>query len=385
MSKPGPKILFLAGEASGDHHAAALIREIRRRAPKALCFGLGGPAMQAAGLRLDYDLASHSVIGFVEVLKHLPALRRAEALALALLKSEKPDLVLSVDYPGFNLRFAEQAHARGFKACHYISPQVWAWKAGRPRKMARYLDKVLVTFPFEKALYDKVGLPAAFVGNPLMDAVRPKALPAAVRKSRGWGRGPLVGLLPGSRPQEVASLLPPMLATARLMAKHRPGLRFLLFKAPNLGSEHFSCHLQGLQGLQGLDLELVEARAGEDPYALRRCCQLALVASGTATLETAILGVPMLILYRINPLTYQIGKRLIKLPYIGLANVVAGRKVAPEFIQGALQPSAMAREALALLDDPMPQRKALAAAVKTLGGPGAARRAAQEVLALAGA
>jgi lipid-A-disaccharide synthase len=380
MSRPGPRILFLAGEASGDHHAAALIREIKRRAPKALCFGLGGPAMAAAGMRLDYGLASHSVIGFVEVLKHLPALRRAEALALGLLERERPDLVLSVDYPGFNLRFAEKAHARGFKTCHYISPQVWAWKAGRPRKMAGYLDKVLVTFPFEKALYDQVGLPAAFVGNPLMDSVRPKALPAAVRKRRGWGRGPLVGLLPGSRPQEVAALLPPMLATARLMAKDRLGLRFLLFKAPNLGLEHFSRHLQGLQGL---DVELVEAGAGEDPYALRRCCQLALVASGTATLETAILGVPMLILYRINPLTYQIGKRLINLPYIGLANVVAGRKVAPEFIQGGLQPLAMAREALALLDGPEPQRKALAAAVRTLGGPGAARRAAQEALALA--
>jgi lipid-A-disaccharide synthase len=249
--------------------------------------------------------------------------------------------------------------------------------------MARYLDKVLVTFPFEKALYDQVGLPAAFVGNPLMDAVRPKALPAAVRRARGWGRSPLVGLLPGSRPQEVASLLPPMLATAHLLARRRAGLHFLLFKAPNLGPEHFRPYLAAAQA--GLPVELVEARPGEDPYALRRCCQLALVASGTATLETAILGVPMLILYRINPLTYQIGKRLIKLPYIGLVNVVAGRKVVPEFIQGGLRPEAMAAQAEALLDDPGPQRRALAAAVKTLGGPGAARRAAQEVLALAGA
>jgi lipid-A-disaccharide synthase len=375
------KLMFLAGEASGDHHAAAVIKALKKASPGVQCFGLGGPAMQAAGMRLDYDLASHSVIGFFEVAKHLPALHKAEKLALNAMAQEQPDAVITVDYPGFNLRFSEKAHQAGFKTIHYISPQVWAWKAGRPRKMARYLDHMIVTFPFEKPLYDAVDQPCTFVGNPLVEAVCPSLGTQAVRRKKQWGNAVLVGLLPGSRLQEVHGLLPVMLKAARGMAAQRPGLCFKILKAPGLDYAHYEKALKGLS--QGLDVQVLQAGPGEDPYALRQCFNFAMVASGTATLETALLGTPMVILYRVNPISYQIGKRLIRLPYIGLANVVAGKKVVPEFIQNDLVPERIAQESLSLLAAPQAQKRSLLAGLKSLGRPGCAQRAAAVIMKVA--
>jgi lipid-A-disaccharide synthase len=373
--------MFLAGEASGDMHGAALVREIQRQRPGTLCFGLGGPAMAEAGMRLDLDLSSRSVIGFWEVLKHLPFFRRAFRLALGLVQAEKPDLVVPIDYPGFNLRFCRSAKAMGSRLCYYISPQVWAWKAGRVKMMKRILEKILVVFPFETALYAQAGLDCAFVGHPLMDEIQPGRSTASVRRSRGWGaRETLVGLLPGSRIQEVQNLLPVMLRTAERLKQGREGLRFLVLKAPGLPEGLYRTLMEGGPA------EVLIPGKNEDPYELRRCFDAALVASGTATLETAILGTPFAILYRVHPLTYQIGKRLVKLPYIGLVNVVAGRKVVPEFIQGDLEPSAIAGTLEGLLKagrEREVQLREMKVAVKTLGGPGAARRAALEVLQLA--
>jgi lipid-A-disaccharide synthase len=382
------KLMFLAGEASGDAHGAALIREVRKRAPGALCFGFGGPAMQAAGMRLDLDLTKKSVIGLWEVLKHLGYFRKAFAQALDLLEKERPDVVVPIDYPGFNLRFAEKAHARGVKVCYYISPQVWAWKAGRVHLMKRILDKMLVVFPFEVPLYEKVGLPCAFVGHPLVDAIPPGKPSAPGRRSLGARPGEvLVGLLPGSRQQEVRGLLPAMLESARLLTKRSDRkFRFLILKAPGLDLTLYRPALDAALA-SGLEVSLLDRPAGPALYGLRRCFDLAMVASGTATLETAILGTPFVILYRVHPLSYQIGKRLVKLPYIGLANVVAGSKVVPEFVQD-LDPRPVAQALEGLLPGRparVPQLKAMARAVKGLGGPGAARRAADELLAIAGA
>ncbi len=379
-----PKIMLIAGEASGDLHGASLVREILRQAPGARLFGLGGPRMRAAGMRLDLDLASRSVIGFFEVLKHLGFFRKAFRLAQDLLLSEKPDLVVPIDYPGFNLRFSAFAAGKGARVCYYISPQVWAWKAGRVRTMKRCLARILVTFPFEEPIYRGAGLPCSFVGHPLMDSIRPRRGTAGVRRARGWGaRERLVGLLPGSREQEILYLLPVMLDSAVELSRRAPDARFVVLKAPHLKAELFEPLARRYSGK--IRLEILQAGPEEDPYELRRCFDAAMVASGTATLETAILGTPFVILYRVNPLSYQIGKRLIRLPYIGLANVVAGRKVVEEFIQHELKPEKIAEALWPLLSDPAARReqtRALKKAVRGLGGPGAARRAAREILNL---
>jgi len=384
--------MFVAGETSGDHHAAALITALGRQAD---CFGLGGPAMQAAGMRLDMDLASRSVIGFVEVLRHFFYFRRAFALGRRLLVEEKPDLLVLVDYPGFNLRLAAHAKALGVPVAYYISPQVWAWKRGRVKTMAKILRKMLVIFPFEKDIYDRVGLDCALVGHPLLDAIAPELLvrsaadrsSAKVQSLRSpfpWkGKRSVVGLLPGSREQEVGGLLGPMLQAAELLVKTRPGLRFVVVKPPAAPQAWYAEVLNAKAG--GLDVELFEGHDQSEAYRARASFDAALVASGTATLETALLGTPFCILYRLNPLTYAIGKRFVKIHSIGLANVVAGRRVVPEFLQD-LDPEDIAVELGRLLDDPaarLIQRRGLLPGLRSLGHPGVARRAAKEVLALA--
>jgi lipid-A-disaccharide synthase len=378
-----PRLMFVAGETSGDHHAAAVIRSLGKRAR---CFGLGGPAMVAAGLRLDLDLAGRSVIGFFEVLRHLSYFRRAFRLAEALLRDERPDLLVLVDYPGFNLRLAAKAKALGIPVAYYISPQVWAWKRGRVKTMARVLRKMLVTFPFEKAIYDEAGLDCSLVGHPLLDAIPAGLLQpgkgvrplGSRRRALGWpAKGELIGLLPGSREQEVRWLLPVMLESARRLAK--PGRRFVVIKPPAAPEAWY-------QAARAEGVEVFEGRDEGHAYRARAALDFALVASGTATLETALLGTPFCILYRVHPLTYAIGKRLVRIHSIGLANVVAGKRVVPEFLQEGLDPAAIARTAEGLLSDPAQrkaQRQGLAEGLKGLGRPGVAQRVARELLSLA--
>lgn len=387
-----PKILFVAGETSGDQHAAAVVRALGERAE---CYGLGGPAMLEAGLRLDMDLASRSVIGFVEVLRHAAYFRRAFKLAEQLLREDRPDLLCLVDYPGFNLRLARKAKALGIPVAYYISPQVWAWKRGRVATMRRLLRKMLVTFPFEKPIYDQAGLDCALVGNPLLDAI-PAALqhrgpgePSAARQARlrralGWrGKGPWIGLLPGSREQEVRWLLPVMLDSARRLALGHPERRFVVVKPPSAPLAWYQA-LEAARA-EGLPVQVFEGRSEHQAYQARAALDLALVASGTATLETALLGTPFCILYRVNALTFAIGKRLVKIHSIGLANVVAGRRVVPEFLQSELEPGAIARCAEGLLTDRAQrrqQRRDLAPGLRSLGEPGVAVRVARELSAL---
>lgn len=384
--------MFVAGETSGDQHAAAVVRALGRRAD---CYGLGGPAMQKAGLRLDMDLASRSVIGFVEVLRHVSYFRRAFKLAERLLLEDRPDLLCLVDYPGFNLRLARKAKALGIPVAYYISPQVWAWKRGRVATMKTLLRKMLVTFPFEKPIYDQAGLDCALVGNPLLDAIpaslhhRGPGEPSASRQARlrqalGWrGQGPWIGLLPGSREQEVRWLLPVMLASARRLAVGHPERRFIVIKPPSAPAAWYDA-LKAARA-EGLPVKSFEGRSEAHAYQARAALDLALVASGTATLETALLGTPFCILYRVNALTFAIGKRLVKIHSIGLANVVAGRRVVPEFLQSELEPSAIAACAEGLLTDlkqRREQRRDLAPGLRSLGKPGVAARVARELLAL---
>lgn len=395
MKKAGFKLMISAGDLSGDHHAAAVLRALRKRAPGLRAFGLGGPALRAAGLRLDVDLVSRSVIGLVEVLKGIffyrAALKEAERLA----REEKPDLVLLVDSSGFNLRLAERL--RGQALVYYICPQVWASRPGRLKLMARTLRKALFTFPFEAPLYRQAGIAGRFVGNPLLDALPPtlvhrrEADPSPprqrrLRKQSGFpATGPLLGLLPGSRQQEVRSLLPVMLRSAEKVAARLPGLACVVIKTPSAPAELYAP--VAAARARGLNVRLFESADAAKAYAARAACDAALVASGTATLETALLGVPFSILYKVNPLTFAIAKRLVTLKFIGLANVVAGKRVVPEFLQGDLDPEAIAAEALAQLTQPArrrAQRRGLAAGLRGLGKPGVAQRVAQELLALAG-
>jgi lipid-A-disaccharide synthase len=378
MRKP-LKIMISAGDVSGDHHAAAVLKALKKLRPDLQAFGLGGPALQAAGLRLDVDLVSRSVIGLVEVFGRLGFFLRAMATASRLARQEQPDLVLLVDSSGFNLRLAKKL--TGFKIAYYICPQVWASRPGRMKVMARTLAKALVTFPFEKKIYDAAGLPCAFVGNPLLDALpaKPRKGSAALRKKLGLPAGPLLGLLPGSRAQEVKGLLPVMLASAALAAEKVPGLQSVVFRPYGAPEEWYEPARQA-------GLRVFQSENALTAYDARAACDAALVASGTATLETALLGVPFAILYRVNPITFAIAKRLVTLHSIGLANVVAGRRVVREFLQGDLVPADIAAEAVGLLQSPAKraaQARGLAAGLRGLGKPGVAQRTAKELLALA--
>ncbi len=352
--------------------------------------------MQAGGMRLDLDLASRSVIGYVEVLKHAVFFRRAFDLAVRALKVEKPDLLVLVDYPGFNLRLAKVAKALGIPVAYYISPQVWAWKRGRLKVMARLLRKMLVTFPFEAPLYEQAGIDCRLVGNPLLDAIPadlqwkrsedpPHERQVRLRRSLGLtGAGVWVGLLPGSREQEVRWLLPVMLESARLASSIRPGLRFVVVKPPAAPQAWYREVEKA--GEDGLDVCLREEADEARAYALRAACDAALVASGTATLETALLGVPFAILYRVHPLSYFIGKRVVKIHSIGLANIVAGRRVVAEFLQDALDPEAISAELLRLVGQAAIRRKQrldLGPGLRGLGRPGVAKRVASELRSMA--
>jgi lipid-A-disaccharide synthase len=391
MVKRAYKLMVSAGDVSGDHHAAAVLRALRKRMPGLKAFGLGGPALQSAGMRLDVDLVSRSVIGLVEVLKSGFFFKRALSTAERLAVEEEPDLILLVDSSGFNLRLAERLAGR--QQAYYICPQVWASRPGRLKLMAQVLRKALYTFPFEAPIYKKAGIPGRFVGNPLLDAM-PAALlhrrvsdPSAARQRRlrrqsGLSlKGPLLGLLPGSRRQEIKSLLPVMLKSAQRVAVQVPSLQCVVIKAPSAPAALYAPIAKAKA--QGLAVQIFESADAAKAYAARAACDAALVASGTATLETALLGVPFSILYKVHPLTFAIAKRMVTLKFIGLANVVAGSKVVPEFLQGDLRPDAIAAETLAQVKNAShrrAQRQGLAKGLAGLGKAGVAKRVAAELL-----
>jgi len=372
------RVFIVAGETSGDRHAAALVGELRRRDSSLQFTGFGGPQMRAAGVELQEDLTRYAVVGLVEVLKHLGTFRRIFRAACRALDEQRPDLVILVDYPGFNLRLAREAKRRGLRVVYYVSPQLWAWGAGRMRAIRRDVELMLVFFPFEESLYHEAGVPVRWVGHPLLDAVRvtrPRAEALAVHRLAPTA--PVIGLLPGSRAQEVAALLPILGAAADQIARQVPGAQFLLMPAPGIAPETYR------QALAHTHVAVTTAAQWD--YDLLAACDLVLVASGTATLECALLERPMVIVYRTNPLTWWLGKRLVKLPYIGLVNVVAGRPLVPECLQGHATPTRIADEAVKLLR-PDQGRQELQAGFREvrnrLGAPGASARAADAVQAL---
>lgn len=376
MKNTSPHFIIVAGEASGDMQATHLVSEIRRLAPHARFSGLGGLKMRENGVEIYADLTRLALIGFLEVAKHYVEIKEIFHLILAKIKETRPDAVILVDYPGFNLRLAKEIKKLNIKVIYYISPQVWAWKANRVKTIKNYTDRLLVFFAFEKRFYAERGITVDFIGHPLLDMVTISDAPATVRRQLGLAEGNITfGILPGSRQKEISSLLPVMLKAARLLHQRFPSSQFVLVKAPTINTSVL------IPYLDKLPFPLVVAN--EKPYDAINSCDFCLVASGTATLETAILNKPLVVIYKTSLVTWFLAKLLIKIPYIGLVNVVAGEKIVPECVQFDATPEKIAQVASDIMADPNQQKimkQKLAAVKNALGEPGAARRAAEVIL-----
>ena len=326
MGQPQKHFVIVAGEASGDQHAAHLVDELKKIDPALTFSGLGGARMRASGVEIYRDMSSLAVVGFFEVLKHYGEIREVFDLVLKKIDAVKPWAVILVDYPGFNLRLAREIKKRDIPVIYYISPQVWAWKENRVRQVARYVDKMLVLFAFEKDFYARYDMQVDFIGHPLVDVVYPVIPKTEFLKTHGLSTDKLtVALLPGSRQNEVWSLLPVMLEAADILHREFAQIQFIVLKAHTIDRSS----LERLCAHAVCRPVIIEEKTCDGINASDLC----LVASGTATLETAILEKPMVIIYKTSLLTWLLARFLVKIPYIGLVNVVAGKKVVPECIQ----------------------------------------------------
>ena len=366
-------LAVVAGEPSGDTHAGHLVRAFADLAPGTRWFGAGGPTLAAAGTEILVPMERLAVVGIGEVLSRLPDLWRAMGAMKAALASRRPDALVLVDFPDFNFRLARHAHSLGIPVVYYITPQVWAWRQGRTEFLKKYVDLALVIFPFEERFLSERGVRAAFVGHPLVDTARPDTPLAAFLARHGLSpETPRVALLPGSRSQEVRRNLPPLMEAAAILGGRRPAPAILVPWADGL-PEGLRARYEG-SGVRWI--------AGEYRDVLGHA-QAAAVASGTATLEAALLGVPFVVVYRVQPLTYLLGRRLVKLPHVGLPNVVMGRGMVPELIQEDFTGPRVAGELAAILDRGTGAAEAareLSSALKNeLGEGNASARAARAV------
>ncbi len=374
------RVLIIAGETSGDLHGARLVERMRARRPDLVVYGIGGEEMERAGVRLAFHCSELAVVGIVEIVGRLRTIGRAFRWIRRTLLEEPPDLVVLIDFPDFNLRVARRAAACGIPVAYYISPQIWAWRGGRIRRIAACVNRMIVIFPFEEALYRRHGVPVTYVGHPLLDRL------GETVQGRGTDRGayeeaglsplyPVVGLFPGSRPGEVRTLLPVMLGAARRLRGLFPRLQFLLGKAPGLDDGLYASILARKEDLP------VRSLRGEHGFAMA-LCDLAMVASGTATLELALLGVPMVVVYRVSRPTFWLGRLLVRVPSIAMVNLVSQRMVVPELIQGELDEESLADLCRAFLTDAVYRAqvvRALAEVRAMLGRPGASDRAAEVI------
>jgi len=368
------EILFVAGEASGDLHAAGVARALSARGAPFRLTGIGGDEMRAAGVELIEHAERLAVMGFVEVLKHIPLHYRLARQLEGRIRSGRVALVVLIDYPGFNMKIAAAARAAGVPVLYYITPQVWAWGAKRLRELARTITKAAVILPFEEALLREHGIDATFVGHPLLD--RARALPGRAEARRSLGVGDsdrLLALFPGSRAQEIVRHLDPFVATARALQRRDPALKVVVSAAPHVEIAPERC-----------PYPLVRSAS----FAVLRAADAAMCKSGTTTLEAAVAGCPMVVAYRTSAITYAAAKRLVRIPHIGLVNVVAGREVAPEFVQESLVPARVA-DVLGELLDPTSARRIrmlgeLDRVRALLGEAGAAERVAAMAIELAG-
>lgn len=373
------KIMIVAGEASGDARAAGLVREANRLRPDLRFFGIGGDRMRAEGVETLVDSRDMAVVGLFEVLAHFPTIYGALRLMRRMLRERRPDLLILVDYPDFNLRLARSAKKLGIRVLYYISPQIWAWRQERVHEIKELVDRMAVVFPFEVPFYEKAGVPVTFVGHPLVE----EAHSALDRRGACLSLGldpdrKVLGLFPGSRRSELKRLLPVLLDAAEALRERHPDLQFILPRASTLGEEEFAPHLAA----RGLPLTVVAER----PYDVMAACDAVISASGTATLEIALMGRPLVVIYRIAPLSYRIMRRLIEVDHIGLCNIVAGKRVAPELIQDDAEPERIAAEAESLLYTARGETVSagFTGLRERLGGPGGSERVATVALEMVG-
>ena len=343
-------IVFSAGESSGDQHAANMFMELQKQHSALRGIGMGSHKMRQAGIDIRFDSAGIGVIGLVEVLKHYGQIRSALKLMKNLIVSEKPDLLVCVDYKEFNLKLAQFAKRRGVKVLFYVSPQVWAWRQGRVETYGKAIDMMAVIFPFETAYYQAKNVPVRYVGHPSVDKVYPQRSRAEDLQCFGLdAERPVVGILPGSRSNEIKRMLPLMLQAAAQLAQRHQGLQFLLPQADTISDAQLHAYLQN----SPLTIKVIK----QQPYDVIQCCDAVMTTSGTATLEIALLNVPMVITYRLSALTYWLGKQLVKIPFIGLPNIIAGKLIVKELIQDALTVENLVAEIERLLfDKPYRQR-----------------------------
>ena len=373
--------MISCGEPSGDLYAAALAAEIQKLAPRTTIAGFGGDRLRAAGATLIGTFEGLSVTGLLEVARVLPRTYATYRRLIADAEAVRPDVFVAIDFPDFNFRLARALRSRGIPVVYYISPQLWAWRRGRMKTMSRIADKVLVIFPFEERIYREAGVPVEWVGHPLLDLTGSPEPRTAFLPAVGLDAArPLVARLPGSRRNELRALLPDMTAAAALIrARHRDA-QFVVARAPHLDAELFEP--LGALRRTGTPAVIVEGRTDD----VLAAADVALVASGTVTVQAALHECPIVVVYRLSRLTYKLGRPFVHVDTFAMANLVAGRKVVPELIQDEFTPEAAAAEALKILDDPAHAarvRAALRDVRAKLGTPGASRRAAEAVLAVA--
>jgi lipid-A-disaccharide synthase len=362
------KIIIVAGEASGDLHGSNLVRSMKALYPRLSIMGIGGNRLKEAGVELIANCSEMGVVGLTEVGSKLRQILGVLFRLKSIIRESKPDLVILIDYPDFNIPLAKSAKKAGVPVLYYISPQVWAWRKNRIRTLKKVVTKMAVILPFEPAVYKEFGMDVDFVGHPLLDIINDD-ITASPRNVNGFR----IGMLPGSREGEIRTILPVMLESAEILSRKIPGpLSFFLPLAETIDQEL----IRGFLEKRNLNVEIVR----EDIYAQIKAADAVMVASGTATLETALLGTPMVVLYRVSSLTYFAGKCLINVKCISLVNIIAGRIIVPELIQDDMNPQRIADEVAAILEDPhrAEQIRAELKEVKTkLGGPGASERAAR--------
>lgn len=366
------RILVVAGEASGDLYGAGLIRAVHQIQPDAIFFGIGGERMREAGFETIVDSSEMAVVGLVEVLRHFNVIAGAFLKLKKILLSNPPDLLVLIDYPGFNMRLAKVARRAGIKVLYYISPQIWAWRQGRVKNIARLVDHMAVIFPFELPFYQNAGVPASFVGHPMVDMVDVRV--GREEAAISFGLDPsrkIVGLFPGSRRSEVTRLLPAILSAASLLLKRFPDIQFVLPLASTLKEEDISLYLEEA----GLPVTVTKGRIHD----LIRGADAVISVSGTVTLEIALVVTPMVIIYKLSSLTYQLALRMVKVSNIGICNIVAGETVAKELIQDEASPERISEEIALILEDPSYAediRRRLASVRQKLGSGGADKRVA---------
>ena len=368
-------VLVVAGEASGDLHGANLVRAMNDLSPGLYFQGIGGGRMASAGVDILAHSSEMAVVGLTEVFAKLKTIYRAYFKLRSILKNERPDLLILIDYPGFNIKLAGAAKKFGIPVLYYVSPQLWAWRSSRAKKISKRVDRMAVILPFEKDFYEETGtgLAVEYVGHPLLDQIPSKLDGETIRKDLGFSRRDnVIGLLPGSRDEEVKNLLPDMVKAAEIISAGIENTKCVLPAAATISNELID------EIIQGSSLEIIKTRKGV--YNALSTCDLAFVASGTATLETAIMGVPMIITYRISPLSFRVAKWVVNVQHVGLVNLVAGEEVAPELLQEEVNPENMAARAIEIIGDKNKIsyiKEKLADVKKSLGSPGASARTAR--------